>query len=123
LGGYTRFERLGSHARPEAEEIAMAGRPKKKLAVTRSRKSVDATEQDFIDRIYECAFLPELWPGVLDELARIANARGGFLFVANKEVVNWTTSESLRLGMEAFVAGPRGFSSSAPASPAKFWRW
>jgi DNA-binding CsgD family transcriptional regulator len=105
LGGYTRFERLGSHARPEAEEIAMAGRPKKKLAVTRSRKSVDATEQDFIDRIYECAFLPELWPGVLDELARIANARGGFLFVANKEVVNWTTSESLRLGMEAFVAG------------------
>jgi hypothetical protein len=66
LGEYTRFERPSPHARLEAEEIAMAGRPKKKLAVTRSRKSVDATEQDFIDRIYECAFLPELWPGVLN---------------------------------------------------------
>ena len=62
-------------------------------------------EQELIDRIYECAFVPELWPGVLDELAKIADARGGFMFAANKEVLNWTASERLCAGMEVFVSG------------------
>jgi DNA-binding CsgD family transcriptional regulator len=60
---------------------------------------------ELIDRIYECAFVPELWPGVLDDLAKIADARGGFWFAANKEVLNWTASASLRQGMEVFVSG------------------
>ena len=30
-----------------------------------------------IDRIYESSFVPELWPDVLDELGRIAEAPGG----------------------------------------------
>src|SRR5450756_1309503 len=47
-------------------------------------------DPQLVDRIYECAFVPELWPSVLDDLARIADARGGFLFAANKEVLNWT---------------------------------
>ena len=34
-------------------------------------------DQQLIDRIYECSVAPELWPGVLDELAKIADARGG----------------------------------------------
>jgi len=58
-----------------------------------------------IDRIYECAFAPEFWPGVLDELAKIAGARGGSLFAANQDVLNWTASESVRGGMEGYVAG------------------
>ena len=37
---------------------------------------------ELIDRIYECAFAPELWPGVLDDLGRICEARGGVLFAA-----------------------------------------
>ncbi len=60
---------------------------------------------DLVDRIYECSFAPELWPNVFDELAQIAGARGGFLFVANQEVLNWTASDSLRGGMQFFVAG------------------
>ena len=28
-------------------------------------------DQQLIDRIYECSFAPELWPGVLDELAKL----------------------------------------------------
>jgi DNA-binding CsgD family transcriptional regulator/PAS domain-containing protein len=95
------------------KEIAMARNSEKKSAARRSRQSVmrrngkpaSATEQEFIDRIYECAFVPELWPAVLDQLATLASARGGFLFVANKEVVNWTATESLRMGMQVFVSG------------------
>jgi DNA-binding NarL/FixJ family response regulator len=36
-----------------------------------------------IDRIYECAFVPDLWPGVLDDLSEIASARGGGLMAVN----------------------------------------
>ena len=56
-----------------------------------------------IDRIYECSLLPELWCDVLDSLAEMAGARGGLLFAANSEVVNWTSSESIRGGMARFV--------------------
>jgi DNA-binding CsgD family transcriptional regulator len=58
-----------------------------------------------VDRIHECAFVPELWPDVLDELAAIAKAEGGFLFAANKGIRNWTASPSLRAGMEIFSRG------------------
>jgi hypothetical protein len=30
---------------------------------------------DLIDRIYECSLVPDLWPGVLDELANLADSR------------------------------------------------
>lgn len=60
---------------------------------------------DLIDRIYECAFAPEQWPNVFDDLARLADARGGFLFTANDGVRNWTASESLRAGMQRFIDG------------------
>jgi DNA-binding CsgD family transcriptional regulator len=60
-------------------------------------------DQRLIDRIYECSFASELWPGVLDELAKIADARGGHFFVANTKVVSWTASATLREGMEKFA--------------------
>ena len=49
-------------------------------------------DQQLIDRIYECSFLPELWPGVLDELARIAEAGGGTFFTVNSHtgIIRWT---------------------------------
>jgi DNA-binding CsgD family transcriptional regulator len=61
--------------------------------------------QDLVDRIYECAFSPEHWPGVFDDLAEIAGARGGYLFTANRDIVNWTASEALRPGMALVLAG------------------
>jgi DNA-binding CsgD family transcriptional regulator len=61
--------------------------------------------ETLVDRIYECACAPEHWPGVFDDLAKIADARGGFLFTANGKVINWTASASLQGGMQAFVAG------------------
>jgi DNA-binding CsgD family transcriptional regulator len=61
-------------------------------------------DQQFIDRIYECSFAPELWPGVLDELSQIADARGGHLTAFSTKILNWTSSESLRAGLERYYA-------------------
>jgi hypothetical protein len=30
-----------------------------------------------VDRIYECAFIPELWPQILAELTHLGGARSG----------------------------------------------
>jgi hypothetical protein len=49
-------------------------------------------DPELVDRIYECSLVPELWPGVLDGLAKIAEAEGGVLFTANTEVLKWTAS-------------------------------
>ena len=37
---------------------------------------------ELVDRIYENSFVPELWPGVLDELGRIVEGTGGALFIS-----------------------------------------
>jgi len=47
---------------------------------------------DLVDRIYECAFMSEQWPGVLNELATIVEARAGFLFISNGTVYHFTSS-------------------------------
>jgi hypothetical protein len=38
-------------------------------------------DPELVDRIYESSFVPELWPGVLDKLGRIADGTGGTLFI------------------------------------------
>jgi DNA-binding CsgD family transcriptional regulator len=58
-------------------------------------------ESDLVDRIYESAFVPELWPAVLAELSEIAGARTGFLFVSRSEIHNWTSSN--KIGVEALA--------------------
>jgi hypothetical protein len=37
--------------------------------------AVGPVSEALVDRIYECAFVSEHWPGVFDELAKIADAR------------------------------------------------
>jgi DNA-binding CsgD family transcriptional regulator/PAS domain-containing protein len=61
-------------------------------------------DQDLIDRIYECAFAPDTWPRVLDEISGIAGARGGSLLTANDSELNWTASESLAEVWDALQA-------------------
>ncbi len=58
---------------------------------------------DLIDRIYECSFVPELWPGVPDELATLADARGGLLFAVRDKVLNWTSSTNLSEVFQTYV--------------------
>jgi DNA-binding CsgD family transcriptional regulator len=52
-------------------------------------------DTQLIDRIYECSFAPELWPGVLGELATIATARAGFLFLSNADIHHFTSSSEI----------------------------
>lgn len=58
---------------------------------------------DLIDRIYECSFVPELWPGVLDELATLTNSSGGLLFAVRDKVLNWTSSAVLNRVFKSYV--------------------
>lgn len=52
-------------------------------------------DSDLIDRIYECSFTPENWPGVMDDVAGLVEARGGQLFSVRGKAVNWIGSENL----------------------------
>ena len=53
-----------------------------------------------VDQIYEAAFLPELWPEIIDKIAKLADALGGFFFALNADGLRWTSSAFLRVGME-----------------------
>ncbi|NJC41609.1 DNA-binding CsgD family transcriptional regulator [Brevundimonas alba] len=59
-------------------------------------------QTEFIDRIYECSVVPELWPAVLDDLALLTEARGGLLFSARKALY-WTASENIRGVFDEYV--------------------
>jgi hypothetical protein len=49
-------------------------------------------DPELVDRIYESSFVPELWPGVLGELAQIIEAPRGSLIIFNREGTRWTAS-------------------------------
>lgn len=59
-------------------------------------------QSDLIDQIYESAVVPELWPSVLDNLSRLADAHGGLLF-AGRKALHWTASETVRHVFEEYV--------------------
>jgi|GEM_PF-4853852 len=68
-------------------------------------------DPELIDRIYECSLVPELWPGVLNELAKLAEARAGFLFISTSkaEVPCW-------------IASPENYhSAERMANEGRFW--
>jgi DNA-binding CsgD family transcriptional regulator len=45
-----------------------------------------------IDRIYECAFVPDLWPEILAELVHLDGGLSGWLCISNGNVVRWSAS-------------------------------
>jgi DNA-binding CsgD family transcriptional regulator len=49
-----------------------------------------------IDKIYESSFVPEVWPGVLDELGLIAEGTGGSLYITKADVQYWAASPGAR---------------------------
>lgn len=58
-----------------------------------------------IDRIYESAFVPEQWPGVLESLADLSDAAGGSLYVSGSAFTLFTASPSARDRAEQAVKG------------------
>jgi DNA-binding CsgD family transcriptional regulator len=49
----------------------------------------------FVDQIYESSFVPELWPDVLAQLANIAIARSGWLFIVDGEKQKFAGSNEM----------------------------
>jgi DNA-binding CsgD family transcriptional regulator len=52
-------------------------------------------DDEFIDRIYESAFVPELWPDVLAQLAGIATARSGWMAISRAGNHHFTGSNEI----------------------------
>jgi DNA-binding NarL/FixJ family response regulator len=63
--------------------------------------------QNLIDRIYECAFAPEFWPDVLDELAAKSEARGGVFFAADLHTgaIKWVSSPKIHDTFADYASG------------------
>ena len=59
---------------------------------------------ELIDRIYECCFVPELWPEVLRDTSKISQSAGASLYVTNPQVAAWTASKNARDIAARFVA-------------------
>jgi DNA-binding CsgD family transcriptional regulator len=54
--------------------------------------------ETFVDRIYEAAIIPETWPGILDDIAKLADAAFASLFAFDGKVLRWTgTPEAVAL--------------------------
>lgn len=53
-------------------------------------------DEDLIDRIYECAFVPEQWVGVLDAISADTDVRGGMFYSVSPWQYNWVSSETMR---------------------------
>lgn len=62
-------------------------------------------DDTLIDRIYEAALVPELWPHVLTDISLSAGFRGGFVFAVRDGYVNATGSAELMPLYDEFVAG------------------
>jgi len=62
-------------------------------------------QEALVDRIYESAFVPALWPEVLDELAGLVDARGAQLFAVRESVMSWVTSAALTETFQSYLDG------------------
>jgi DNA-binding CsgD family transcriptional regulator len=57
-----------------------------------------------VDRIYECAFVPELWPEILAKLAHLGGAMSGWLCISNGNVLRWAaSSEEARADLQPLM--------------------
>ena len=58
-----------------------------------------------LDLIYEAAAMPEMWPAVLDTLAKMVGGVGTFLITTDTRSFRWTHSESVRQLGQDFLEG------------------
>jgi DNA-binding CsgD family transcriptional regulator len=57
-----------------------------------------------IDRIYECGFVPDLWPEVLRDASKLSGSAGASLFVAHSDVSAWTASRNAHDVTQRFIS-------------------
>lgn len=58
-----------------------------------------------IDRIYEAAFMPDLWRPVLNELAKSVNGAGAIFFGEKERALQWVNSPGLDVLIEGWTKG------------------
>ncbi len=76
-------------------------------------------QEDLIDQIYEAAFVPELWPGVLDEIGTLTQSVGGVLFaIGGGTIPRWTASAAIEDAFSAFLTDPE---APPPRAPLQLW--
>jgi hypothetical protein len=80
------------------------------VGLRRIRKTT--VNPELIDRIYECSFVPELWPKVLGEVGRMSETAAS-LFITNEGLISWTASRYSHEGTEIIVK--RGLAFPKPA--------
>ena len=64
------------------------------------------TDDKLIDRIYEAAVLPDLWPAILDDLVVVGNGHFSALYSVGPGGLRWLASkEGLRIGHDYIAEG------------------
>ncbi|MEG9524959.1 MAG: hypothetical protein MIL41_04205 [Hyphomicrobiales bacterium] len=62
-------------------------------------------QPDLVDRIYEAAVLPELWPAVLTDLAQFGGADAGVLFTSDPNGFRFVASPNFADSVTAYIDG------------------
>lgn len=63
------------------------------------------SHQRLVDKIYEAAFVPEMWPELLQDIADTVDSVGGTVFVTDlSRVPRWTSSHSIQGVLKEWVA-------------------
>lgn len=70
---------------------------------------------DIVDRIYEAAALPELWPAVFEELSRANEFVGAGMFTMNTRYQRGVSSDSIAPLMQRFLT--EGWQDRNPRAP------
>lgn len=61
--------------------------------------------QALVEKIYEAAFVPEMWPGLLQDIADMVDSVGGTVFVTDlTRVPRWTSSRSIHGVLTEWIA-------------------
>ncbi|WP_295852862.1 LuxR C-terminal-related transcriptional regulator [Tardiphaga sp.] len=66
----------------------------------------DVNFETLVDEIYEASVLPERWPKVFDQLAKIADAEGAMIFSVAPGTPRWIASDSLHDRIDKWTKSP-----------------
>src|SRR5262249_2133725 len=61
-------------------------------------------EPELIDQVYEAAAIPELWPTVIERIAKLTGSVGGVLFSVTPNYSGWTSSPAYAPLFSDFIA-------------------
>lgn len=66
---------------------------------------MDTSDFDLIEMVYTAGLIPEVWPDVIDRMARRMKAPGGSIFTLSEGHLAWDAPANTKPTMEAYIAG------------------